>query len=77
MRTLDAVPGGELILKDQPIENWLDAKQLDPLLRANGFPVVTKCPLMFGEGRRGLNRFTNRKFAVLARKPLSGLADDK
>ena len=59
MRTLNAVPGGELILKDQPIENWLHARELDQLLQRNGFIVVKKRSLIFGEGQRGLYRFTN------------------
>lgn len=59
MRTLDAVPGGEQIFKDQPIENWLYAKDLHQLLRTQGFTVAKKCSLIFGEGRRGLYRFAN------------------
>lgn len=59
MRTFDAVPGGEQVLKKQPLENWLYAKELHQLLRTEGFMVARGRSLIFGEGRRGLYRLTN------------------
>ena len=57
--TLNAIPAGGRSYTNQPIEEWLNARDLRQLMRKAGFDVLHLNSLILGVGSRGLYRFVN------------------
>jgi SAM-dependent methyltransferase len=58
-RTMEAFPGGGRTWSNQPVENWLYAKQLRDLLRQRGFDLIRMTSFVFGYGSLGFYRLAN------------------
>ena len=58
-KTMDAIPGGGRTWSNQPIEDWLDSRNLIRLLTANGFQVKRRSSITLGIGNMGFYRFVN------------------
>jgi len=58
-RTMEAFPGGGRTWSNQPVENWLYAKQLRDLLRQRGFQPMRMTSFVLGFGSLGLYRLAN------------------
>lgn len=57
--TLNAIRGGGRTWTNQPIENWLDARQLRELLEENGFKILRRTTVSLGLGELGAYRLVN------------------
>jgi SAM-dependent methyltransferase len=58
-RTMDAFPGGGRAWSNQPIENWLSAKELREMLHQHGFRPLQTTSFVLGYGSLGLYRMAN------------------
>jgi len=58
-RTMEAMPGGGRTWSNQPVENWLYAKQLKDLLRQRGFHLIRMTSFVLGFGSLGFYRLAN------------------
>lgn len=58
-RTMEAFPGGGRTWSNQPVENWLYAKQLRNLLRQRGFQPMRMTSFVLGFGSFGFYRLAN------------------
>lgn len=74
-RTMEAFPGGGRTWSNQPIENWLYARELRDLLRQNQFQVIRMNSFMLGFGSLGSYRIAsssrlNRLFGRAGVQPM-------
>jgi trans-aconitate methyltransferase len=58
-RTMEAFPGGGRTWSDQPVEDWLSAKDLRSVLTGSGFRVRLMTSLVPGFGSNGFYRVAN------------------
>ncbi len=68
-RTFNAMPAAQRdAWTDQPLENWIDRRELHRMLENNGFVVERSTTLIPGYGSQGLYRWVNaRRIAAIAR----------
>ncbi len=67
-RTFNAMPDAQRdAWTDQPLENWIERRELHRLLERNGFEIERSTTLIPGYGSRGLYRWVNaRRVAAIA-----------
>lgn len=58
-RTMEAIPGGGRTWTNQPLENWLSARQLKTLLCETGFQVLSMTSVVLGVASLGRYRIVN------------------
>ncbi len=58
-KAMEAIPGGGRSYSDQPIENWLDPKELRAILRETGFQVKSLGSVLLGIACLGSFRLVN------------------
>jgi len=74
-KTFDAIPGGGRTYSNQPVEDWVDVRELRGLLSSAGFEIQFVSSIILGMGRRGIYRLVNsgkliRLFEVLGARQL-------
>lgn len=58
-KTMNAIPGGGRTWSNQPIEDWLDRRNLVRLLTTTGFQVKRSTSITLGIGNIGIHRIVN------------------